>query len=443
MPISDPIPPRYIRIHHVSSSEMVNYTKLDNKALIEAATASSASQPKHGSKQLIPYTPEEQEVFDNNSRKRTRTADKASLSNNGLSGPETSEDTFVSKPSKKKQKQVVEIDGEEYDAPQRQLPRKDKDRVSMAEHTDDSDDSEDNAAFQAVKSTKPKLTTASRKPSSSYRKASLVANRRKSVSTPIPTSLEGAHPADKELFRMKADGKPWKQIKPVWEKLMGKQTGDSTLSVRYCKMKENFEKASGKDVSSPFLDGVYSGLHILFASVPTARAFTGSSLNSTSSSTLYWHWNLIKLQDTRILKFKTKVEAELEADKWERVARMTEDDGGKVMTAKEVRLRFKEIQNSGFQINGASSDDEMPKATEADLDSIDQELVGVGEANGNSDLSELEQSDIGESMDFQPEIDGAGDEIEELSQAAQKFTESVGEANGLGGVEFDSGVPVH
>ena len=30
----------------------------------------------------------------------------------------------------------------------------------------------------------------------------------------------------------------------------GKSTGDSTLSVRYCKMKDNFEKAGGKDVSS-------------------------------------------------------------------------------------------------------------------------------------------------------------------------------------------------
>jgi len=280
MPISDPILPRYISIHRVSSSEMVNYTKLDNKALIEAATASSTSQPKHRSKQLIHYTPEEQEAFDNTSRKRTRTADKASLSNDGLFGSESSEDTFVSKPSKKKQKQVVDSDDEEYDAPRRQLPRKDKDRASMAERTDDSDDGEDDAAFQAVKSTKPKLTTASRKPSSSYRKASLVANRRKSVGTPVPTSLEGAHPADRELFRMKADGKPWKQIKPVWEKLMGKQTGDSTLSVRYCKMKENFEKAGGKDVSSLSLGGVYSGWHALFASALVARAFSALTLES-------------------------------------------------------------------------------------------------------------------------------------------------------------------
>ena len=140
----------------------------------------------------------------------------------------------------------------------------------------------------------------------------------------------------------------------------------------------------------------------------------------------------------RILKLKAKVEAELEADKWERVARMTEDDGGKIMTANEVRLRFKEIQNSGLQISGANSDDEMPEVTEADLDSIDRELARGGEANGSSDLSELEQSDIGESVDFQPEIDGAGNEIEELTPAAQKFIGSVVEANDLGDVELDN-----
>jgi hypothetical protein len=49
----------------------------------------------------------------------------------------------------------------------------------------------------------------------------------------------------------------------------------------------------------------------------------------------------------RILKFKAKVEAELEADKWDRVARLTEADGGKILSAREVRLRFKEEWLSG------------------------------------------------------------------------------------------------
>jgi hypothetical protein len=40
-------------------------------------------------------------------------------------------------------------------------------------------------------------------------------------------------------------------------------------------------------------------------------------------------------------------------------------------------------------------------------------------------------------MDFQPKIDGTGDEIEELTLAAQKFIENVGEANSLEDIELD------
>jgi hypothetical protein len=78
-------------------------------------------------------------------------------------------------------------------------------------------------------------------------------------------------------------------------------------------MKENFEKAGGKDVNSLFLDGVYLEEHSIFASALTARAFAWFSLYNTSSSSLRRRWSLIKSQDTRIFKFKVKVEAKLEA----------------------------------------------------------------------------------------------------------------------------------
>ena len=82
-------------------------------------------------------------------------------------------------------------------------------------------------------------------------------------------------------------------------------------------------------------------------------------------------------QDTRILKFKAKVEAELEADKWERVARMTEDDGGKTMTAREIRNRFKEIERNSFRVSAVNSDGGISEATYNHMDSIDRELAGV------------------------------------------------------------------
>jgi hypothetical protein len=62
----------------------------------------------------------------------------------------------------------------------------------------------------------------------------------------------------------------------------------------------------------------------------------------------------------RILNFKAIVEIEFEPDKWERVARMTEEDREKVMTAKEVRLRFKETERNSFQVSAVNNDNGCP-----------------------------------------------------------------------------------
>jgi hypothetical protein len=249
-PISIRFSPRYTRTDFINRVEMVNFSKLDTKALIEAAMAPSTSQAKYPPNQPASYTPEEPEIIDSISRKRIRNSDKARLSDDSLFESDSSEDTFVSKPSRKKQKQLFEDDDEDKTVPRRPLRNKGKGHASVAEFSGSAASEEDGASFQPVKTTKPKLPTASRKASSSSRKAAMVPKRRKSLGTPVPSSLENAHPADKELFKMKADGKPWKEIKVVWERLMNKKIGDSTLSVRYCKMKENFEKSDGKDVSS-------------------------------------------------------------------------------------------------------------------------------------------------------------------------------------------------
>jgi hypothetical protein len=139
----------------------------------------------------------------------------------------------------------------------------------------------------------------------------------------------------------------------------------------------------------------------------------------------------------RILKFKAKVEAELEADKWERVARMTEDDGGKVMTAREARLRFKEIERNGFQVSAANSDDGLPEVTDADMDAIDRELAGVGDVDGSS-LSGLEQSYVDEPMRPGRDVRGEGSETQGLRLGEQKVIESFGQADGHEDVEIDN-----
>lgn len=263
---------------------MVNFSKLDTKALIEAAIAPNATQPEQQPEQPTYYTPEEQEIFVTTSRKRTRNCDEAPLSDDSLFESDSSQATFIAKPSKKKQKQLGDENDEVYNLSQHRLRNKGNGHVSMPEQADKDDEEEDDAAFPPARLTKLKLATASRKPSSSH-KASMVPKRRKSIGTPVPANLEDAHPADKELFKMKADGKPWKEIKVVWESLMNKKIGDSTLSVRFCKMKENFEKSGGKDVSSSLREYRRPPLPSLLASPHAARALSASFLSSSSLPT--------------------------------------------------------------------------------------------------------------------------------------------------------------
>ena len=141
----------------------------------------------------------------------------------------------------------------------------------------------------------------------------------------------------------------------------------------------------------------------------------------------------------RILKFKAKVEAELEADKWERVARMTEGDGGQVMTAKEVRQRFKEIERNGFHVSTPDSDDGMSEVNSANMDPVDRELAGLGDCRSTGDLTDLEISVVDDSMDFGGGgVSGVDSEVGELTEEERMLMESFGEVAGLEDAELES-----
>ena len=116
---------------------------------------------------------------------------------------------------------------------------------------------------------------------------------------------------------------------------------------------------------------------------------------------------------------------------------MTEEDGGTTMTAKEVRLRFKEIERNDLQVSAGNSSDGLSKVTEADMDTIDRELAGVREVGTASESSELEDGDVDESRDLEPELRSEDAEIEGFTQAEQKSIENFGEANTLEGCELD------
>ena len=143
----------------------------------------------------------------------------------------------------------------------------------------------------------------------------------------------------------------------------------------------------------------------------------------------------------RILKFKAKVEAELESVKWERVAKMMEDDG-RAMTAKEVRLRFKEIEKNGFQVSTPISDEGMLEFDPADMDAIDRELAGLNDIGNTSDLTESETSDVDMSMDFGRQEDEVDDEMGGLTETEQQLIESFGEADPREDAELESNGPL-
>jgi hypothetical protein len=106
------------------------------------------------------------------------------------------------------------------------------------------------------RSTRPKLTrkakaTAKAKNPSSASKRSASAKNR-NYSFPVARTISAATEADKVMFRMKGEGKSWKDITAEWTRLTGRQPGTSSLSVRYIKLKEKFAKMGGEDVSFNF-----------------------------------------------------------------------------------------------------------------------------------------------------------------------------------------------
>lgn len=138
----------------------------------------------------------------------------------------------------------------------------------------------------------------------------------------------------------------------------------------------------------------------------------------------------------RILKFKAKVESELEAEKWERVALMTQEDGGKVITAKEVRLLFKEIEKNGFEAS-TGIDDGRAEVPEVDMDPIDRELTGVGDADRVGDFSELDENSLDQFMGLEQDFLGQEGGVGETNQVDAKAVKSCGERNVLEVVELE------
>ncbi|KAI9816259.1 MAG: hypothetical protein M1827_001860 [Pycnora praestabilis] len=55
----------------------------------------------------------------------------------------------------------------------------------------------------------------------------------------IPTNYAEASEGDKMLLKMKEEGKPWKEIRSMWEEITGEKTGASTLPNRLARLQAN------------------------------------------------------------------------------------------------------------------------------------------------------------------------------------------------------------
>ena len=66
-----------------------------------------------------------------------------------------------------------------------------------------------------------------------------------------PISLATPSDADKMLFTMREEGRPWPEICEAWKTMTGEDPKPSTLPNRYPRLKANFMTLKGGDVRDP------------------------------------------------------------------------------------------------------------------------------------------------------------------------------------------------
>ena len=258
------IDPRLRQHHRINPSapdinaNMVNLAGLDKRELIAAALSPSTVQLKQPPKAFTPYAPSPRHEVESetpSSRKRAKAARGKRRINDlsDFSDSDVSDSNRHASPRQKRQKRrsnvagLVDYHDNSYsDETTTEAPR----GSSKAKHLNTSNLPPNSTNSYQSRSNPTTTAMPSQKTPKSTKVASFSSiTRKKAMGTRVPLSLATASEADKTMFRLKAEGKPWKEIQPVWEKMVGKKTGKSTLSVRYCKMKENFEANGGEDVS--------------------------------------------------------------------------------------------------------------------------------------------------------------------------------------------------
>ena len=253
-----PMPQRlnnYFSIPRGEFGIMVDYKSMDSKSLIAAALKPGAEEPARLPKAFTPYVPPPADAKGKEAPTARKKRGRPRKHHNPDTDPESSGDG-VEGPRCKKSRWADKVVGE-----------------GIAIGGDD----DGNGEIADDNEPKPKEKPRRGRKSSKFTTTAGTMDKapeRKKKNYPIPLTLASAHPADKKILEMKDAGKPWREIKPIWEEMTGQTVGDSTLSVRYSQIKRNLEKGGSKEVSfSCHLFPACFGLLYLTNSLPLSGPF--------------------------------------------------------------------------------------------------------------------------------------------------------------------------
>lgn len=129
-------------------------------------------------------------------------------------------------------------------------------------NNNDNDDDGDDEYTNTPPSRKKKTRTNKSSASKSKSKARIASAKNRKQNFPVASALSEASEADKMMFRMKGEGKSWKEITAEWTRMTGRKPGFSTLSVRFGKLQEKFARMGDMDVRPPFFSSLFPSFKI-------------------------------------------------------------------------------------------------------------------------------------------------------------------------------------
>ena len=121
------------------------------------------------------------------------------------------------------------------------------------DNNNNDDDDGDDEYTNTPPSRRRKTRTNKPNPNKSKSKARIASAKNRKQNFPVASAISEASEADKMMFRMKGEGKSWKEITAEWTRMTGRKPGFSTLSVRFGKLQEKFARMGDMDVRPPFL----------------------------------------------------------------------------------------------------------------------------------------------------------------------------------------------